>query len=44
MKIGSLLLHERRHYDNVIDIFTSEDMESVALCIFRYLTVYSYYV
>ena len=26
--------------DHVIDIFTSEDMENISLCIFRYLTVY----
>ncbi len=26
--------------DHVIDIFTSEDMENISLCIFRYLTLY----
>jgi hypothetical protein len=26
--------------DHVIDIFTSEDMENISLCIFQYLTVY----
>ena len=25
--------------DHVIDIFTSEDMENISLCIFQYLTV-----
>jgi hypothetical protein len=25
---------------HVIDIFTSEDMENISLCIFQYLTVY----
>jgi hypothetical protein len=39
--------NERRHFENtflagndhVIDIVTSEDMENISLCIFRYLTV-----
>jgi hypothetical protein len=26
---------------HVIDIFTSEDMENISLCIFQYLTIYS---
>jgi hypothetical protein len=44
-KIGSPLLDKRRHFENkfrdhVIDIFTSEDMENISLCIFHYLTVY----
>jgi hypothetical protein len=25
---------------HVIDIFTSEDMENISLCIFQYLTLY----
>ena len=48
MKIGSRLLQKSiailktkllAGNDHVIDIFTSEDMENISLCIFQYLTV-----
>jgi hypothetical protein len=30
----------KQHFTHVIDIFTSEDMENISLCIFQYLTLY----
>ena len=35
--VNKILLARNEH---VIDIFTSEDMENILLCIFRYLTAY----
>ena len=35
--VNKIILARNEH---VIDIFTSEDMENILLCIFRYLTAY----